>query len=125
MFVEIVVPTEMHCSTKVKSVKTVLKISVSSILLSTVSDKAYENYYYEIDYKIGLTAWSIYYCYSLDCTDYVPMCTWSICNEAIVFTARSISEEFSSGDTRYKDNDETITSHGKERKDKEGDRDEG
>ncbi|XP_054266246.1 diacylglycerol kinase theta-like isoform X2 [Macrosteles quadrilineatus] len=37
---------------------------------------------------------------------------------------RSISEEFSSGDTRYKDNDETIISHGKERKDKEGDRDE-
>lgn len=41
-----------------------------------------------------------------------------------MFSARSISEEFSSGDTRYKDNDETASSHGKERKDKE-DRDEG
>ncbi|KAG8308489.1 hypothetical protein J6590_002579 [Homalodisca vitripennis] len=37
--------------------------------------------------------------------------------------ARSISEEFSSGDTRYRDNEETVSSHGKERKDKE-DRDE-
>lgn len=40
----------------------------------------------------------------------------------IVCAARSISEEFSSGDTRYRDNEESA--HGKERKDKE-DRDEG
>lgn len=46
------------------------------------------------------------------------------CLYCYFFSARSISEEFSSGDTRYKDNDETASSHGKERKDKE-DRDEG
>lgn len=39
-----------------------------------------------------------------------------------LFVARSISEEFSSGDSRYRDNEENI--HSRDRKDKE-DRDEG
>lgn len=43
-------------------------------------------------------------------------------NGIVLNAARSISEEFSSGDTKYRDNEEI--SHGRERRDKE-DRDEG